>query len=375
MDKRILFIAHDNGAYGANQSLLNMISSLQKKDIFCIVIFPEKGLITKIFDEKEWSYFVINFRTELHPLPIKWHDYIKRFLRKYYKKYINFKALKKLSLIIDQYNINLIHSNSSVVSIGYELSKLKKIVHVWHLREYIHPDFGLYVYGGFENYKKKIQSNNNLISIANGVAERFGIKNKSFILYDAVRSLERKKYTLNIEKYFLFCGGLYKSKGIEDVIFAFSEVVKIKKDYKLIIVGQGEAQYEDYLKRISQKLINENKIKFLGYRTDVDKLMSSATAFIMSSRNEALGRVTVEAMLNSCNVIGYNDGGTAEIVKHKITGILYENNQELIKYMIDIAENYNEYSEIRKNAYKYATDNFLEEQYGNKLIDIYNKSN
>ena len=43
----------------------------------------------------------------------------------------------------------------------------------------------------------------------------------------------------------------------------------------------------------------------------------------MCSQSEAFGRVTVEAMMSGCLVIGANAGGTMELISDNVTGLLY----------------------------------------------------
>lgn len=371
MSKKILFIAHDANVFGANQSLVNMVSSLIDKGVFILVIFPNFGPICKIFHEKGWNYKVVNFRNELMPENINCVEFCKNFLRLYFKKINNIIALKELSEIVKQYKINLIHTNSSVVSIGYELSKKMQIRHVWHLREYIHPNYKLFIFGGLERHKSKIQNSDKIVAITFNVAKFFNVENKSLILSDAVRSQPKFEKPILKEKYFLFCGSLIKNKGIEEAIDAFYEIYKIFPDYRLIIIGVGECTYEDFLKKKVGKLGMTRSVNFLGFRDNVDELMAKATALLMCSRNEALGRVTIEAMLNFCVVFGYNDSGTADIIINNQTGILYETTDELVYYMNKIINNEGCFDEIREQAYKFSTENYLEKGFGNRLIDFY----
>jgi glycosyltransferase involved in cell wall biosynthesis len=44
----------------------------------------------------------------------------------------------------------------------------------------------------------------------------------------------------------------------------------------------------------------------------------------MCSKNEALGRVTIEAMSRGTPVIGFDNAGTSEIIKHAYNGFLYK---------------------------------------------------
>ncbi|UPZ16066.1 glycosyltransferase family 4 protein [Flavobacterium humidisoli] len=373
MENRILFIAHDGGAYGANQSLINIVSSLKERGVFVTVVFPLRGMICDFFDKNGWDYHIVSFRNELRPKTDGIISYLKNILRVFYKKYLNSLAIKELYDIVDLNKINIIHSNSGVVAIGVALAKNKNIRHIWHLREYIHPSYGLYLFGGIQKYKKRIKRTDNIICITNGVARGFDVVEKAFVLHDAVRKKPIFSKPQPKEKYFLFCSALTKSKGVEEAIDAFSKVVKVNNGYKLLIVGEGSSDYENYLKEKVVKIGLENDIDFLGFRKDVDELMIKATAFLMCSRNEAMGRVTVESMLNFCIVFGYNDSGTAEIVEHNKTGFLYNNENELVNYMSDIITNKEKYEGVTTTAYNYAISNFLEEKFCDNLMNYYDK--
>jgi glycosyltransferase involved in cell wall biosynthesis len=114
---------------------------------------------------------------------------------------------------------------------------------------------------------------------------------------------------------------------------------------------------------------------FLGFRNDIDFLMARANAFLMCSRNEALGRVTIEAMLNFCLVFGYNDSGTSEIIEHEVTGFLYSEKSELVSLMNKSIKNISSFNNIVHKAYTFATSNFLEKDFGIKLFEFYKKLN
>ena len=99
---------------------------------------------------------------------------------------------------------------------------------------------------------------------------------------------------------------------------------------------------------------NENKIIFLGYRKDVDVLMSEATALIVASQFEAFGFITAEAMFNGCVVIGKDTGGTGEQIDNmeKLAGVpsgfRFVTTQELIDAMKYVVRNPVPFSQLQK---------------------------
>lgn len=373
MKKNILFISHDTSLFGANQSLINMISSLKdKEEISVKVIFPDRGPICNKFDDLAFDYQIIKYKTEACDPGKNIKSIFFNFLRSLNKTSLNTLALKKLRRIIKSHNITIVHSNSSIIGIGEELAKLENISHVWHLREYIDLDHNMEILGGLKKYKARIQNSNNIICISKGIAKHFEVEDKAFILYNAVRKeknicLEKKK-----SNYFLFCGSLVKNKGIEEAILAFSSLYQFNKNIHFLIAGSGSLEYENFLKQLVIRQNLECNVQFLGFRKDTDELMKNALALLMCSENEALGRVTIEAMLNFCVVIGFNNAGTAEIIKDGVNGLLYEDRAHLIENMKSIISGDVQNLEvIRTNAYDYASANFLEKQFGSKLTNYY----
>jgi glycosyltransferase involved in cell wall biosynthesis len=373
MERRVLFLANDAGKYGANQSLINIVSSLKDKDIFVFVVFPVNGGICEIFDENNVNYSIVKYRTELCSESNRSIDHFTNFLRNLRKIWINAVAIKVLADVVKSNRINIIHSNSSVLAIGSDLSKRVNVRHVWHLREHIHPNFKMFVFGGLEKYKRRIRDEKNLICVSKGVANGFNLENCVPVMYDAVRREAKFSKPTVKNDYFLFCGSIDRNKGIEEALEAFHRVFAMYPNFRLLVAGEGALEYENYVKEKVKVLGLSNSVYFLGFRNDVDDLMHHATAFLMCSRNEALGRVTIEAMMNFCLVIGYNDSGTAEIIDHGKTGFLYNNIEELVSTMTEVIRNYESYCDVLSNANKFSTNGFLESRYSENLLDYYDR--
>ena len=81
-----------------------------------------------------------------------------------------------------------------------------------------------------------------------------------------------KRFTFeNINRhYIVFMGHLIKNKGIEMLLEAFSEVYKIIKKARLIIIGTGELERK--LKKQAKRLEISRGIFFTGYIKDHSKI-------------------------------------------------------------------------------------------------------
>ncbi|MFN4219417.1 MAG: glycosyltransferase, partial [bacterium] len=100
-----------------------------------------------------------------------------------------------------------------------------------------------------------------------------------------------------IEKnYFLYVGRLGKEKNIYFLIDVFYEILNIRNDFYLYLVGGGPEK-EKLVEYIRNKGI-EDKILFLGYlpQEDIIELYKKSKGLIFVSKTETLGLVVLEAM-------------------------------------------------------------------------------
>ena len=161
---------------------------------------------------------------------------------------------------------------------------------------------------------------------------------------------------------------LHKNKGQEDAIRAFKLVNSLYPETKLLIAGTGNQQ--DLL-NLTTDLNITSKVEFLGHIEDPFDAFLNMDVNLMCSRNEGLGRVTIEAMAASIPTIGYRGGGTIEIIKEYQTGLFYENNyQNLSEKMIFLIENESKRIEMGINARKIFQENYLNEIYASSIYEI-----
>lgn len=94
----------------------------------------------------------------------------------------------------------------------------------------------------------------------------------------------------------------------------------------LMLVGDalfGEHEYARSLRDTTRRLGLEDRVHFLGFRSDVPRLMRLARIVVhTSTAPEPFGRVIVEGMLARRPVVATRAGGVEEIVDHGRTGLL-----------------------------------------------------
>ena len=128
-------------------------------------------------------------------------------------------------------------------------------------------------------------------------------------------------------KTILAAGRLTKQKNFLYLLHEFEKFLKIKKDYKLIILGEGEKKSE------IQNYIKKNNISdhvyLKGYVKNIFSYMKNSDLFVLSSLWEDPGFVIVEAALSNLFVISSNcPNGPKEILDNGRGGILFKSNEE-----------------------------------------------
>ena len=115
-------------------------------------------------------------------------------------------------------------------------------------------------------------------------------------------------------------GRLERQKGMMDLVEAFARLPGDLQQVKLWIVGEGPLERK--LQRKATELGMEERVRFLGVRSDVPALMTRFDLFALSSLWEGLPNVALEAMAARRAVVATKVDGTPEAVTHGWTGVL-----------------------------------------------------
>jgi glycosyltransferase involved in cell wall biosynthesis len=131
--------------------------------------------------------------------------------------------------------------------------------------------------------------------------------------------LERKDL-----KVFLHVGRLHFQKNQEFLIKGFFQYLKIHKNSRLLIIGEGE-DLPDLLK-LRSELNLDDSVDFMKFTENLYPIFCKSDVFVMTSRWEGFGNVFIMAMACGIPILTSNcAGGPKEIVTSDVLGKLYEN--------------------------------------------------
>lgn len=113
------------------------------------------------------------------------------------------------------------------------------------------------------------------------------------------------------------------------------KALKILPDnIKLLLVGEGDNRKN--CEKITRDLELVSRVKFLGIRMDVPRLLKTADIIVLSSHHEGLSLASIEAMASGKPLIASDVPGLREIVKD--AGILFKkgDEKELAKHILSL---------------------------------------
>lgn len=91
---------------------------------------------------------------------------------------------------------------------------------------------------------------------------------------------------------------------------------------RALLVGEGELR--PMLESLIAQLNLAGTLTLTGYRPDADALLAAADVFVLSSEEEGLGTVLLDALAAGTPVAATSGGGIPEIIEHDRSGLLVE---------------------------------------------------
>jgi len=191
-------------------------------------------------------------------------------------------------------------------------------------------------------------------------------KSRSITVYNGINtSLFRKAQPLSLheigliktsDKILICVGSMFPHKNQQIIIKALS---RLDENHKLILVGDGPLKQE--LEKLTCKLKLQERVFFLGVRSDVERIYKICDLFVLSSTREGFGLVAAEAMASGIPVLVSDIPGIKKIVgefgyKFKVDDIddltanitYIINNQEEVKERVKKSISYVEQFSIDK---------------------------
>lgn len=326
--KRVLFVAHTVAMGGANHSLLQLMLELRDNyQVEPVVLMPR---IPKTFQHRNLYQACQHYRIECFSLRFYWFKNERR-LKSLLCCLANVVCYPMVWYRMRGQRFDIVHSNSSVTSMGAFLSRRMKIPHIWHLREFGKSDFGFVSLLG-KSYERWVYRHGEVfVAISKAVKEYFVPvidAGKVRMIYNGVvpPATVRKVKESSEQVRFCMVGMLTSTKNQLEAIEAVNILVNElgETSFHLTFIGHESESYTRQLREFATRYQLTAYVSFLGERNDVSQLLNQMDVGLMLSTNEAFGRVTVEYLMHGMAVIASDSGANCEIVDDGLTGLIYQ---------------------------------------------------
>jgi len=135
----------------------------------------------------------------------------------------------------------------------------------------------------------------------------------------------REKYGFK-ERIIAYIGRLHPTKGLDLLIRAFMEVTKHESDVILLIAGKGDIKYLDKCINLAKRFGIEDKVKYLGYLSEEDKiaLIDASELVVIPSRHsgECYSLIIDETKARGKPLVVTNYGALSNRVISPIEGVI-----------------------------------------------------
>ena len=378
--KRILYLHAGAEMYGADKVLLELIKGLDRQEFEAHVILPNDGVLVEALRQVGAKVSVLDYpilrRKYFNPKGIA--DYIRSY---------NFYA-KQIALYAREHSIDMVHNNTAAVLEGIYLKRKLKLPLIWHVHEIIVKpkaisDFINMLMG---RYADKIVTVSQ--AVANHIKQSPFIKDSQVeVIYNGVdnavyypmdASSIREKFDIAQDALVIgMIGRVNAIKGQNDFIEAVEPLLEKNEQAVAFLAGgvfPGEEwRLEELDKRIASSSV-VSQIHRIDYYDKTSELYNMFDIFVLPSiKPDSLPTVVLEAMACSKPVVGYNNGGIAEMVVDDKSGCLVKPNrpQELsnaISLLLDSSEKREKFGRV---GYQRQKELFSLESYVKNFSEFY----
>ena len=221
--------------------------------------------------------------------------------------------------------VRVVHTNTSVTLGGAAAARIAGVPHVWHVRE---------IYAGFERwwpaYRRLLLTADALPCVSEAVAAQFHhgpvrvLRDGLAVRHEpAPRAQARAALGLPEDaRAYAVLGRISTWKGQDVLIRAVAEL----PDALALVCGTpwpGEERRERELRELAARLGAGDRVRFLGFRDDLDVVLGAADAVVVpSTQPDPLPNAALEAAAAGRCVVAAAHGGLPEIVRDGETGVL-----------------------------------------------------
>lgn len=312
--------------YGSSRIFLETLRIFKKSNLKVIVLLPNSGPLQTSLEKEGFSVYIQNLgilrRKYVNPSGL-----LNRLTR-------SIKAYRFLTALHEQYQFELVYSNTLAVIVGAYWAKRRHIPHSWHIHE---------ILPGPKPLVKMLaslldQSTQRPIAVSNAVANHWQPllkKSKIEVIHNGLPYADFQveypdaKARLGLSPEQVVIGMIGRINPGKGQLFFLELADRLSKKFPnihFILVGDPFPGYEPILEEVRKEIKSkrlEARVTYLGFREDIPKVMAALDVFVLPSiLPDSFPTVILEAMASGKPVVATRSGGAKEMVLDGETGFL-----------------------------------------------------
>lgn len=385
--RKVLFVQHGASIMGGVERLLLRIThSYRQRGIESIVVLPEEG---ELLDRLQ----AIGIETRLVPsnlFPGSNSHGLNQYLSCTYKR------AKALVEIINQENIDIIHTNTVYPFDGALAAAQTGIPHVWHVHSNFDMDtipslllaYPLSSQSARALYAKLADA---LVGCSKRTLRFFeeggdcplrviqnGLDIEEFDKKSAPESTDiRALLGVDLETPLVaFVGRISQQKDPLTFVKAAFEILEKHPSTHFVILGPTD---DVQLKLQMDNAINASSYSkyfhVLGEREDIPTLLPQFNLLLLTSKFEGLAGICLEAMAARCPIVSTRCGGSEEVIINCVSGFLTDigDYRSIAQNAVAILEDIYLASAMKIEGRKRVEDHFSWEHFIDQFVDLYSE--
>jgi glycosyltransferase involved in cell wall biosynthesis len=168
-------------------------------------------------------------------------------------------------------------------------------------------------------------------------------------------------------------GRLVPIKNNKMMLHVLSRLIEKIPTIHLCIIGDGEDRKQ--LEELAQQIGISDRVHFLGWVADLERIYSGVDLVALTSRNEGTPMTLIEAMASSVPVVATNVGGVPDLLFANENGLLCGSNDavDMADKIVNLLTNANLRTRITRSAKKFVAENYQYSRLINELDLLYRR--
>ncbi|MBN3581325.1 glycosyltransferase family 4 protein [Algoriphagus aestuarii] len=324
--RNVLFLQSSSELYGSGKIIHQVLRIYREEGFYPVVVLTGNGPLADLLKED-------GFEIRIQNLGILRRKYVnvKGLINRFNKKLKAYRFLDKLQ---EEFQFELVYSNTLAVIVGSYWARKNQLPHIWHIHEILSGPKPLVkllrsmLDNGTpepivvsEAVKKHWEST---LQVSNPEVIHNGIPYQQFLNVDPEA---KNKLGLPVDKLTVtMIGRINPGKGQLFFLEMARAILKTYPQCHFVLVGDPFPGYESIHEEIKSVIQDDEllgNVVDLGFRTDIETILAATDIFVLPSiLPDSFPTVILEAMASGLPVIATRSGGAEEMVTDGETGFL-----------------------------------------------------